>query len=73
LAEAPQDPHNLARETFVDVGGVRQPAPAPRFSKTPASTPAKPPGPGDNTDEVLAFLGYDRTEVSKLRESGAVV
>jgi alpha-methylacyl-CoA racemase len=43
LAEAPEHPHNRARGTFVSAGGVLQPAPAPRFS----ATPARPPRMGD--------------------------
>jgi alpha-methylacyl-CoA racemase len=39
LAEAPRHPHNLARGTFIEVDGVVQPAPAPRFSRTPAGAP----------------------------------
>ncbi|WP_231974925.1 CoA transferase [Mycobacterium sp. E1747] len=39
LTEAPQHPHIAARQTFVDVGGVVQPAPAPRFSRTPSPRP----------------------------------
>ncbi|MBW3562817.1 MAG: CoA transferase [Actinobacteria bacterium] len=69
LDEAPAHPHIRARDTFVDVGGVRQPAPAPRLSRTPgvAGTPA--PEPGDHTDEIVSELGLD---VVELRGSGAV-
>lgn len=51
--EAPNHPHNMAREVFVEVDGVIQPAPGPRFSRTPASTPGKPPRPGEHTEQVL--------------------
>ena len=44
MTEAPQHPHNVARETFVDVDGVVHPAPAPRFSRTPSAI-AAPPAP----------------------------
>jgi len=50
--EAPAHPHNRARNTFVPVGGVPQPAPAPRFTRTPPSVPG-PPAPA-TVDEVLA-------------------
>ena len=53
LAEAPQHPHNLARETFVEVEGVTQPAPAPRFSKTPGAIQRPPASPGAHNDEIL--------------------
>lgn len=72
LAEAPQAPHNRARETFVDVDGLVQPAPAPRFSRSSPGVPARPGGPGDHTDDVLKSLGYSGSEIGKLRRSGAV-
>ncbi|MEE1942788.1 CaiB/BaiF CoA-transferase family protein [Streptomyces sp. TRM 70361] len=52
--EALADPHLTARETFTTVGGVPQPAPAPRFSGTPAAVPGRPPVPGEHGAEVLA-------------------
>ncbi|MFI5892008.1 CaiB/BaiF CoA transferase family protein [Actinoplanes sp. NPDC051513] len=51
-AEAPAHPHNQARKTFVDVDGLTQPAPAPRFARTPPDTPAGPAA--VTVDEVLA-------------------
>ena len=51
-AEAPDHPHNRAREAFVEVGGLRQPAPAPRFGRTPATAP-RPPAPA-TVEEILA-------------------
>lgn len=59
LTEAPGHPHHQARQSFVEVDGVVQPAPAPRFSRTPASTPTSPALPGDHTSAVLAELGLD--------------
>jgi len=72
LVEASDDPHLAERNTFVEVGGVVQPAPAPRFGRTPAGVPSEPCLPGQHTDEVLAWLGYIPTEISKLRDDGAV-
>jgi len=72
LAEAAAHPHNIERGTFVEVGGLVQPAPAPRFSRSPAATPAPPPHPGRHTGEVLAELGFDPSEVDRLRGSGTV-
>lgn len=72
LAEAPHAEHNAARESFVDVDGLVQPAPAPRFSATPPDVPGRPPSPGDHTADVLGFLGYSRDEIGKLRGSRAV-
>jgi alpha-methylacyl-CoA racemase len=72
LGEAPGHPHNTARAGFVSVGGVTQPAPAPRFGRTPAGTPSPPVRAGEHTDETLAELGLSPAEVAALRERGAV-
>jgi alpha-methylacyl-CoA racemase len=53
MAEAPDHPHNKARETFVNYEGVTQPAPAPRFSKTPGAIQRPPASPGAHTDEIM--------------------
>jgi alpha-methylacyl-CoA racemase len=68
MGEAPDHPHNAARGTFIDVGGVRQPAPAPRFSRTPSGTPAPPPRPGSDTEAMLTELGYSPKEIAALRD-----
>jgi alpha-methylacyl-CoA racemase len=72
LADAPKHPHNVARGTFVEVGGVTQPAPAPRFSRTPASVGRPPSERGADTDAALEAWGFGADEVHNLRESGAV-
>ncbi len=64
--EAPQHPHNRARGTFLDIAGVPQPAPAPRFSGTPAGTPTAPRHPGDDTPAVLARWGFSADETEHL-------
>jgi alpha-methylacyl-CoA racemase len=71
IPEAYEHPHNVARSTFVDVEGTRQPAPAPRFVRTPgqAGPSARP---GQHTDEVLDSFGFPADEVAKLRELGAI-
>ena len=66
------DPHLVARGTVVEVDGVPQPAPAPRFGRTPAAVDRPAPGAGEHTDEVLAGLGYAPDAVAALREAGAV-
>ena len=70
--EAHEHPHNKERETFVEVGGIRQPAPAPRFSRTPAPVPRPAPRPGQDTDAILARAGYDAAAIEQLRSAGAV-
>jgi alpha-methylacyl-CoA racemase len=72
FVEAPKHPHNLARRTFVEHGGVVQPAPAPRFNRTEATLSAPPPRPGEHTDAVLGDWGFSDTEIANLRSSGAV-
>src|SRR6266545_4473443 len=71
--EAPDHPHNRARGTFLDLVGVPQPAPAPRFSRSAAPTPAPAMHPGGDTDSVLAGWGFDGDEVARLRDLGAVL
>ena len=66
------DPHLVARGTVVEVEGVPQPAPAPRFGATPAALDRPPPAPGEHTDEVLAELGYGPEERIALRAAGTV-
>jgi alpha-methylacyl-CoA racemase len=72
LAEAPLHPHNVARASFLDLDGVRQPAPAPRFSRTVPPTPGPPALPGDHTLAVLAELGLDDAAVRELVDAGVV-
>lgn len=57
MAEAPDHPHNVARQTFVEVGGLKQPAPAPRFSRTPGAVQHPPGGNGDEPQKILADWG----------------
>jgi alpha-methylacyl-CoA racemase len=71
IPEAWQHPHNVARDTFVEVGGIRQPAPAPRFSRTPATVDGPPAYPGQHSDEVLTATGYTPAEIAALRATGA--
>mgnify|MGYP001211654778 CR=1 FL=1 len=73
MSEAVQHPHNLARGTFVDIAGITQPAPSPRFSRTVAEVQRPPAHAGQHTDEILTdWLGLDPGAVSSLRASGAV-
>ncbi|MEI8305085.1 MAG: CaiB/BaiF CoA-transferase family protein [Burkholderiales bacterium] len=70
--EAPGHPHNQARGTFVDVAGVMQPAPAPRFSRTPPATPVAPSAAGADTDAVLRDWGFDAAALGALRGAGVI-
>ena len=72
VSEAIEHPHNVARGTFVDIGGIVQPGPAPRLSATPGEVRRPPPHEGQHTDELLAEAGLGDDEVAALRESGAV-
>jgi alpha-methylacyl-CoA racemase len=70
LTEAAQHPHIRARETFIDVAGVSQPAPAPRFGRTPSDRPSGPVAPGTHTRQVLTEAGI--ADVDELLRSGIV-
>jgi alpha-methylacyl-CoA racemase len=70
LAEAPKHPHNVARKTFVEVAGIVQPAPAPRFSRTAPEVQGPPEG-ADNEASLKAW-GFSGDEVAKLAAAGAI-
>ena len=72
MTEAAAHPHNVARGTFIEVGGDTQPAPAPRYSGTANAAPAPAPLPGDDTDAILGSLGIDTNEAAALRDAGTV-
>jgi alpha-methylacyl-CoA racemase len=66
MEEAPRHPHNAARGSFVDVGGVVQPAPAPRFSRTPAARPTPPQDIGADAPAVLESWGIAKEKIETL-------
>jgi len=66
MNEAPLHPHNVARNSFIDVEGVNQAAPAPRFSRTPSETPTAAAPLGGDTAAVLKQLGYDDQTVAAM-------
>lgn len=70
--EAPDHIHNEARNTFVTVDGVKQPAPAPRFSRTQSKIQNAPTEPGENDFQALLDWGLNETEIRRLREAGVV-
>ena len=72
LDEAPQHPHNRARQAFIELDGVTQPAPAPRFSRTPAELTRPPAQAGEHSTEVLADWGVSGDEIRTLREEQVI-
>ena len=73
LDEAPVHPHNLARGAFLDLDGVFQPSPAPRYSVTTADRPEPPRKEGEDGEAVLAEIGYGEAEIVALREAGVLL
>lgn len=71
MDEAPEHPHNRARGTFIEVGGVVQPAPAPRFSRSSPAQP-RPPITGATGEDVLADWGFTPDALDGLRKAGAI-
>jgi alpha-methylacyl-CoA racemase len=72
MGDAPLDPHVAARATFVEVAGVVQPAPAPRFSRTSCEVPSAPVWPGQGGDAALADWGVAPDRITHLRSVGAI-
>ncbi|MEU1597318.1 CaiB/BaiF CoA-transferase family protein [Streptomyces sp. NPDC005708] len=72
MAEAPAHPHNVARGAFVEADGLVQPAPAPRFDRTPAMVDRKAPEPGEHTVEILKERGVEPGTIETLLASGSV-
>ena len=72
MSEAIRHEHNRHRDSFVEIGGIAQPAPAPRFSGTPSEVQSPPAYTGENTDEVLRDWGFSSAEIAGLHQSGAV-
>ncbi len=72
LDEVEGHPQIRARETLVDLDGVVQPAPAPRFSRTPSAIQSPPAAPGEHTDAALADWGFDKGLIDELKTKGAI-
>ena len=72
LQEAPTHPHNVARQSFVEIDGVTQPAPAPRFSRTPSSVQAPAAIAGEHSEAILNDWGFNSSEISALKQGGAI-
>ena len=72
LHEAPLHPHNKSRNTYIDIDGTAQPAPAPRFSRSDCEVPKAPVKEGANTKEVLADFGFDQDAINELDSAGVL-
>ena len=72
MSEAPKHPHNVARKTFIELEGVTQPAPAPRFNRTENDITLPPAIAGEHSKEVLHSLGLEEEEIENLFEIGAI-
>ncbi|QIB66755.1 CaiB/BaiF CoA transferase family protein [Kineobactrum salinum] len=72
FTQAPQHSANVARNTYIEVDGVTQPAPAPRFSRTPSEVAHGAHGIGEDTEATLAAMGFAASEIRQLRESGCI-
>jgi alpha-methylacyl-CoA racemase len=73
MREAPSHPHQRARRGFIEVAGVTQPAPAPRFDRTPGPPPSAPELPGEHADEAMRDWGFAPEEIAALRAEGALI
>ena len=72
IFEAPDHPHNVARNSFVNVDGVVQPAPSPRFSRTKAEISHGARRPGEDSESVLKDCGFSAQEIRSLQTAGIV-
>jgi alpha-methylacyl-CoA racemase len=72
MSEAPQHPHNAARGTFIDIEGVVQPGPAPRFSRTAPQAGAAAARPGQHSADVLAAWGWSADQIAALAREGVI-
>ncbi|NND68082.1 MAG: CoA transferase [Halioglobus sp.] len=70
--DAPKHPANVARNTYIELDGLTQPAPAPRFSRTPSEVRHGGHDAGDDTDAVLSAMGFGEQELKDLRNAGAI-
>lgn len=71
--DAPKHPANVARNTYIEVDGVTQPAPAPRFNRTPSQVQHGAHEAGQDTDAVLKAMGFAEQELAGLRSAGSIL
>lgn len=72
MEEAPSHPHNKARQTFIEVDGITQPAPAPRYSRTPTSRPVPMSKDTEQSEKIWKEIGYSDDQLRALREDGVI-
>jgi len=72
MEESVAFPQNAVRETFVEIDGVTQPSPAPRFSRTRPEIQGSAPAPGENTEDALWAWGFSAEEIETLRTQGVI-
>lgn len=72
IFDAPKHPHNVARDTFVEVEGLVQPSPAPRFSRSEPEVPRRARAPGEDSPTVLTEFGFTDQEIGSLQEAGII-
>ena len=72
LEEAPKHPHNIFRKSFLEIDGMTQPAPAPRFSRTVPEIQGPPPNPGEHNESALLDWGISSKEIDALKNNGAL-
>ena len=72
MSEAMQHKHNLHRDSFVEIAGIKQPGPAPRFLGTPTRVQSPPARVGEHTDAILRDWGFTASEIAALHSAGAV-
>jgi alpha-methylacyl-CoA racemase len=70
--EAPRNPHNRARQTFVEFNGLVQPAPSPRLSRTPGAIRCPPAQHAEHTDQILLEFGYSNERILALRTASVI-
>ncbi|MBV1876746.1 MAG: CoA transferase [Pseudomonadales bacterium] len=72
LQESIDHPHNVARNTFIDIAGVKQPAPAPRFDQTPCEVSKPPSAPGQDSTAILNDWGFDAASIADLQDNQVI-
>ncbi len=70
--EAPQHPHNIERKTYINVDDCTQPAPAPRFSRTPSKVSHGQHAPGADTESILLNFGYAAEQIQAMKSQGVI-